>query len=359
MTETGPSTRIALVIGQLTVGGAEGQLRELVRHLDRRFLPTVYCLADSPAALRADLESMGVALRTIGSRGFGRARRLARQLRADRIDLVHAWLFIANAYALGARLCGARQPLITSARNCKMQGRLSQLVNVMAFRCSRAIVVNSHDVAAYVTAHYWAPRARLRVIENGIDITRFQPGKAGDGPIVTVGRLVVQKNHSLFLQAAARLAVEMPAARFVIVGDGPLRASLEAQAHSLGIASRLTFAGERRDVDAILHSASLFWLTSRWEGMPNVVLEALASGVPVIATDVGGTRALIRNGIDGFVVPADDAAAFVRHSVALLRDPVLRDSVGAAARSRAEAFSSDRMASNFARLYDDVLQREA
>ena len=353
------AVRVGLIIGQLTVGGAEGQLREMVRHLEPRFSPTVYCLGGAGTAGQADFERAGVRVRMVGRHGMARAWRLAQLLRKDRIDLVHSWLFIANGYAWGAKLCGARAPLITSARNCKVQGATSRVVNALAFRSSRAIVVNSEDVAAYIAREYRAPRARIRVIHNGVDVDRFRPadrpGAGGRGSIVTVGRLVVQKDHDLFLRAAARLVQIEPETRFTIVGDGPLRSTLEDQARQLGISDRVTFAGERSDVEQILRGASLFWLTSRWEGMPNVVLEAMASGVPVIATDVGGTRELVRSGTDGFVVPAGEADAFVRHACALLADPALRQRCATAARSRAEEFSIPRMVHAVTQLYQEVL----
>jgi len=300
----------------------------------------------------------------VGGRGFERARRLAAAVRRDRVDVVHAWLFIANGYALVARalaaLTGAVPPLITSARNCKVQGTVSRLVNAAAFRGSAAIVVNSRDVAEYVVKQYGAPRARIRVINNGIDTVRFRPPDApvnGSGPIVTVGRLVEQKNHALFLQAAAQLAAVRPGVRFVIVGDGPLRADLERQAQTLGLGAQVTFAGERRDVDALLRSASLFWLTSRWEGMPNVVLEAMATGVPPVVTDVGGTRELVRSGVEGFVVASGDVTDLVARSRTLLDDGATWQRCSAAARARAEEFSVSRMVARLAALYADVAGR--
>jgi len=352
--------RVGLIIGQLTVGGAEGQLWELVRHLDRHFEPIVYCLVGGGVApTQHDLEGAGVSVRVVAQRGLGRARRLAQLLQADGVDVVHAWLFIANSYALGARVYGARQPLITSARNCKVQGRLSQLMNIAAFRASRAIVVNSHDVATYIGRQYWAPPARIHVIHNGVDTERFHPAVAlpADATIVTVGRMVRQKNHEMFLRAAAALGRELPQVRFVIVGDGPLRGSLETLARQLGLFERVRFVGERRDVETILRGATLFWLTSHWEGMPNVVLEAMASGLPVIATDVGGTRELIRSGIEGFIVSDGDAEAFVKHSRALLTDDGQRARCSTAARQRAATFSTSRMATALGALYDAVFNR--
>jgi len=356
--------RLGLVIGQLSIGGAEGQLRELVRGLDGRLEPIVYCLNESARTLAADFGALGCPVEVIGGRWLERARRLGAAVRRDHVDVLHAWLFIANGYAFAARLLsglgGAAPPLITSARNCKVQGAASRAVNAVAFRGSAAIVVNSQDVAEYIVRQYAAPRARIRVIRNGIDTTRFHPAADaanGNGPIVTVGRLVVQKNHALFLRAAAQLVAGRPAARFVIVGDGPLRADLERQVQAFGLAGHVTFAGERRDVDVLLRSASLFWLTSRWEGMPNVVLEAMATGVPPIVTDVGGTRELVRPGIDGFIVAPGDADALVARSRTLLDDPAAWRRCSAAARLRAEEFSVPRMAAELAALYAGVARR--
>jgi len=351
--------RIGLVVGQLSTGGAEGQLWQLTRGVDPgRFEPIVYCLSAQTEPIGTQLRRDGVTVRVTDQVGFRRVGWLAGALAADGVELVHTWLFIANALAWAASWYDGSRPLITSARNCKVQGRLSRLANMLAFRRSAAIVVNSHQVEAYIVQRYRAPRRRIHVIYNGIDTDRFHPAApAGLGPIVTIGRVVEQKNHGLFLEAAAQLAPLVPEARFVIVGEGGLRPMLEARAQSLGIAARVTFAGERRDVETILRTASLFWLTSRWEGLPNVVLEAMASGVPTIATDVGGTRELVRSGVDGFVVPSGEAAGFVQHSQALLSDAAMHRRFAQAARARAEEFSTARMVSGLSQLYDAVLGR--
>jgi len=353
--------RLGLVIGQLTAGGAEGQLELLCRELDRAaVVPTVYCLSEQTKPHGVRIGATGTPLRCIGGARLTRAVRLRHSLEADRIELVHAWLYIANAYAWMANR-GPQRPMITSARNCKVQGRISQLANILAFRSSRAIVANSHDVSSYIVRHYRAPRDRIRVIPNGIDVERFHPRESGAtqsvGPIVTAGRLVEQKNHDLFLRAAAELARGVPEAQFLIAGEGPLRGALERQARDLGIADRVQFAGERHDVDVLLRTGSILWLTSRWEGMPNIVLEGMASGLPVIATDVGGARELIRSGVAGFVVADGDAGAFVRHSRDLLLQPAMRQRFAAAARARAEEFSSAAMVRALSELYEEVLGR--
>jgi glycosyltransferase involved in cell wall biosynthesis len=354
---------LGFVIGQLSVGGAEGQLRTVVRALDRRFSPIVYSLSGASGPVADELRAAGIVVRDVGSRGPGRVLRLGRLLRSDGIELVHAWLFIANAYAAAAHLVAARVPLITSARNCKVQGRWSRLANMAAFRRSRLIVVNSDEVRTYVRRQYRAPNSRLRVMHNGVDTERFRPAALPPSlaalrarPIVNVGRLVPQKNHALFLDAAASLVAAVPDVRFVIVGDGPLRGGLEEQARRLGIAQRVSFLGERHDVDVVLRSASLLWLTSRWEGMPNVVLEAMASGVPAICTDVGGTREIVRPGVDGFIIGGGDGEAFVRRAAELLGNAELWRRCSGAARERAQQFSVARMVETLSQLYEEALR---
>lgn len=352
--------RIGLVIGQLTTGGAERQLLELVRHLDRRFAPRVYSLSSSATEVRAALGVAGVPVREIVGRGLGRVRSLRAALRADAIEVAHSWLFIANAYVAAASLPRAPWALVTSARNCKVQGRASQLANAVAFRMSRRVVVNSADVADYIVDTYAAPRDRIRVVVNGVDTARFHPdAMASEGPphVVTVGRMVRQKHHELFLRAAAGLAARVPGVRFTIVGDGPLRADLVRLAARLGLGDRVTFAGERHDVDAIVRSAAVFWLTSRWEGMPNVVLEALACGVPVVSTAVSGVRELIEPGVQGAIVGLDDESGFVEHTAAWLGDPVTLAAMRAAARERALQFTPARMAAALASVYAEIIDR--
>jgi len=284
--------------------------------------------------------------------------RLFRHFRDDDIDLVHSWLFIANAAAGYVQLFSPRRALITAARNRKRQGHINWIANMVAFRLSRTIIVNSNDVRDYIVENYRAPAGRIRRVANGIDIERFRPAPRVDleSPrIVSIGRLVEQKNHELFLNAAADLRRNFPTARFEITGEGPLRSALERQARDLGLADAVHFLGERADVESVLSGASLFWLTSRWEGMPNVLLEAMACGVPVLATDVGGAHELIDEGKCGFVLQSGDGAGFVKRSEEVLSDKRRWTGMAQAARRRAETFSLDAMVLAMEQIYEEAL----
>lgn len=338
--------RIGLVIGQLTTGGAEGQLRLLCEGFDRdRVLPTVYCLSAQTDPVGPLLVRAGIPVRVLSGGRLGRIAALRRALAADGIQVAHAWLFIANAYTwLATR---GRLPLVTSARNCKRSGWLLDALNRRAFRASGAIVANSSEVARYIAREYQAPAARVHVVANAIDLTRFEgaPAAAAARPprIVMVGRLVQQKNPHLFLDAAQALHARRPDVTFQLIGDGPLHAALAARIQDAGLGGYVELAGERHDVPALLRAADLFWLTSDWEGLSNAIIEALAAGLPVIATAVGGAADLITSGAEGFLVPPGDREALVARSLEVLGDPARAAQMRGAARRRAEAFGVARM----------------
>jgi glycosyltransferase involved in cell wall biosynthesis len=350
-------TRVALVIGQLGAGGAERQLYELVSGIDRaRFHCVVYCLSDRVSPYGPMIEEAGLALRALPRRHHFELTRLltlAAALRKDRIELVHSFLFIANAYAWAARRLAGVPRLVTSARNCKDVGQPRQWVNHLAFRDSDAVVCNGEAVRSFVIQRYAAPAGRTVVIYNGVDLGRFPPPdsdpasparQSGDGLVITVGRLVAQKDLVLFLEAAALVARQRPRTRFVVAGNGPCRQELQDTADRLGLAGTVTFLGERDDVPALLLAADVFWLTSSWEGLPNVLLEAMAAGRPIVARAVGACSEVVQDGVTGFLVAERDPRAFARHTLTLLADPDLAETMGAEGRRRAsEKFSVARM----------------
>ena len=152
----------------------------------------------------------------------------------------------------------------------------------------------------------------------------------------SLGRLHPQKGFSDLLTAFAQVRQRIPSVRLFVAGDGELRDDLEAQARSLGMAAVVTFAGVRADVSEVLAALDVFVLPSLWEGMPNAVLEAMASGLPVVATAVGGTPEVVVDGVTGLLVPPQDPGALAQAIGHLLRDPDLRRRMGRAGRRRVE-----------------------
>lgn len=332
----------------------------LCRELDRRAIaPVVYCLSEHTRPYGPLIEAAGVSVRVISGSRLARVRALREWLARDRIEVVHAWLFIANAFAWLANR-RAHRPLLTSARNCKRQGRLLDSLNRRAFAASDVIVANSQEVACYIAREYGAAPERTTVVYNAIDTSRFTPDALPhtDKPCVAmVARLVPQKQPLLFVAAAAAVRAQVPHVRFMLIGDGPLRGEVEAAVAAAGLRECCALMHERHDVPELLRQADVFWLTSQWEGLPNVVLEAMASGLPVIVTDVGGARELVRPGEDGFLIHAGDRDALVAHSVDLLTNAAKRERFAHAARARAQQFAPPQMVAAMQSLYARVLER--
>jgi glycosyltransferase involved in cell wall biosynthesis len=178
---------------------------------------------------------------------------------------------------------------------------------------------------------------------------------AGAHVVSTVGRLTAIKDHRTFLETARLVCASDPAALFLIAGDGELRGDLEALARSAGIAERTRFLGWRRDLATIYGATDVFLLTSRNEGTPVAIIEALASGVPAVSTDVGGVRDVIEQGVSGRLAPAGDAGALAAHLTALLQSPSARHDMGARGRTAVVArYHIDRLVSDIDALYREL-----
>lgn len=361
--------KIALVIGQLGLGGGEGQLFELATGLSREeaFEPHVYCLSARMEPYGRLLKEAGIEVTQISTGAdFLRALKLARNLRSDGAELVHSFLFIGNRYSLLATKLMGGVPLVTSARNCKRDPGILGALNRAAFRASRAIVCNSHAVARYIGEVYRAPKERIVVIYNGVDPRRFFPLTNGrrsqnGGPVVigTAGRVELQKNPLLFVEAAAELRRRIGDCRFLVAGGGSQLAAAKFRAASLGIGDELEFLGPRTDIPEFMRQLDVFWLTSDWEGTPNAVLEAMASGVPVVATRVGGCAEIIEDGRTGYLVPPGTVSDLVARTEILLKDRSKAKEIGRqAAETARKKFSIEAMVAAASRLYRRVLDIE-
>jgi glycosyltransferase involved in cell wall biosynthesis len=213
------------------------------------------------------------------------------------------------------------------------------------------MLVNSESLRTYAIKS-GIDADRLQVIPNYVNVDRFKRIPRGEGgdtrTVLFVGRLVRQKAVDVLLHAAA--LVERKDIHFRIVGDGEDRASLEALARSLQL-QEVSFPGRSDRVAELLREADLFVLPSRWEGLPNVVLEAMAARCPVVGTDVTGTRDLIVDGENGLLVPADDAAALAGAIMRALDDESLRKRLVAAGFATAQEYSLSRMIAKHDALY--------
>jgi glycosyltransferase involved in cell wall biosynthesis len=220
-------------------------------------------------------------------------------------------------------------------------------------------VAVSHEVARRLIRKLRWPARKIQVIHNCVSVTTecapHRPIERSGRPIVlTVARLDEQKGHSYLLEAAA----QVPEAQFVLAGDGPLRASLEAQARALGVEERVKFLGYRSDIANLLADCDVFVLPSLYEGLPLSILEAMSAGKPVIATHIGGTDEVVIAGETGLLVPPADSVALATAIRAVLTDRPLAQRLASAGRARVEQeFSAAKMVQQVIAVYEELLAK--
>jgi glycosyltransferase involved in cell wall biosynthesis len=350
---------VAVFITSFHPGGTERQMTELVRRLDRRrFEVHVACFHREGAWLPRVEDAAPVTAFPI--RGFARAATLARAAafaawcRRRRIQVVQACDLYANVFALPAAALAGVPVRVGSRRELNPDKSSGQIaLQRHAYRCAHAVVANSAAARTHLERE-GVPSARIHVIPNGVSVERFAP-IAMVRPVrtfVTVANLRREKAHDVLLHAAARLAPSHPDLRFVLAGGGPQEAELKALATRLGIDAQVEFRGHVEDVPALLAGADAFVLPSRTEAFPNAAIEAMAAGLPVVASAVGGLLDLIDDGRTGVLVPPDAVARLADAMAALVAEPARASRLGAAARAEVAArYSFDRMVRSFEDLY--------
>jgi glycosyltransferase involved in cell wall biosynthesis len=230
-------------------------------------------------------------------------------------------------------------------------------------RIGAAVVVLSLRMQGYLVAHeFHLPGTQL--IPNGVDIIRFQPAPASlptterSQTVVCVSKLRWEKGIDVLLQAWHLVHKQLSEARLILVGSGPIQTQLEKMANALGIADSVEFAGLQSNVPAQLHRGTLAVLPSRWEGMPNALLEAMASGLACVATRVSGSEDLIEHGVNGLLVEPEDYEGMAQALLTLLRDPAIAQKYGQAARLTVERYYSlEHITDMYIELYDKLIDR--
>jgi starch synthase (maltosyl-transferring) len=361
---------LAFCITELDPGGAERMLVELVCRLDRRrWRPTVISLGSGDGPLIERLRDAEIDFRCLGARcrwDVMMVFKLVGELKRIQPRLLQTWLFHGNvAGCLAARWAGV-DDVITGNRVAERRRRWRAWIERFCVRRARRHICVSRDVAEFCRKWTRLEPVRIRVIPNGVDTARFDRaivsdlsglGIADDQPVIaSVGRLDPQKDPLALIDVMERVLQSHPDAHLVLAGDGPLRAKVEQTIERSGLAGRIHLLGWIADVESLLARSSGVLLTSLWEGMPNVVLESMAAGVPVVTRAVEGVAELVEHGRTGWVVRdggIDGLADAVEH---LLDDPEQALAMGQHARRRAiEHFSLDVMVQRYEQMWQEVI----
>lgn len=367
MERTSP-VRVMHVVFSLQPGGMEFGVVKLVNGLDPRRVQSAICSTTPSGALK-ELVSATVPVHDLNRRNGNDVRliwALQRLFRRERPDVVHThgWGTLLEGL-LAARLAGV--PAVVHGEHGTLQlKRHQRWLQRQAWLSADRVLSVSSRLAERMASEMRLPAGRVTTIRNGVDLTRFSSssrsvaretlGVPAEALVFgTVGRLVPVKDHATLLQAFAHVSRDRIDALLLVSGEGPLRAPLLARARELGVDDRVRFLGHRQDVETVLAALDVFVLSSVSEGLSNTILEAMASGLPVVATRVGGADELVLDGETGLLVPpaAPDAmAAALRQLVANERG---RRSMGTAARDRAEReFALSTMVERYDTLYVDL-----
>jgi glycosyltransferase involved in cell wall biosynthesis len=336
-----------LVVDSLEVGGAERHVADLALALAHRG-HGVEMACSVNGALSEPLEEAGLPVRLLAPRLVKRrvelsyARGLWRLVAGRGFDLVHAHVY-ASAVAAAIATAGTGTPLvITEHTEALWQGRRARAISGWASRRARRMIAVTSVIRERLLERDGVPPERITVIPNAIVPDERSCAPSGlpaglrGGPVVgIIARLQPEKGVADFVRAAARVARSVPAARFAIVGDGPLRGELSALAGQLGVDDRVHFLGIRSDVRGLMDLMDVIVVPSLSEGAPLVTLEAMAAGLPVVASRVGGIPDQIRHNREGLLVPPGDPTSLGAALIELLRDPQRTISLGEAGRLRA------------------------
>jgi glycosyltransferase involved in cell wall biosynthesis len=380
MTQTaGPKLlHVAFCITELEVGGAERCLVELATRLDRaRFATSVACLGPRPrgdrAALDQKLEAAGVPVRYFNARGIASAPRVLKRLRQhwqeSRPDVVQTFLFHANLIGAIAAWRAGVPTIVTGLRVSEPHRRWRRPIERITGRVADRHVAVSEGVARFAREKIGLPTEKIVVIPNGVVVPKDPIAAAdlshlgvpfGRRAITFVGRFDEQKGIEWLIEQAPEIARRLPNHDLLMVGVGPLAERLRGRAERLGVSDRVHFCGWRNDVPAILSACDLLVVPSQWEGMPNVVLEAMVAARPVVAFDVEGVVDALGDHASRQIATRGDRAGFVERVVEIASNAELQGNFGRLNQNRAGAeLSVPKMIARYEELYIELSAESA
>lgn len=368
-----PKTRVLHLIGSLTAGGAERNLYYLGPHFKTSAFDHSICCMLERGEFAPELERAGVRIFELGYRRRHFLRtvmRLKSILKKENITILHTHLFEPGLVGrLAAWLAGT--PVIITHEHGKTLWKKPHhhlFERLATLRTDMRIVV-TEDIRSLRKKHEGTPDYKMVLIENAVDPERFEVDDGTrkrlrqdlgiDDYFVagTVGRLVPAKAYDLFLQMAHELLKVDERMRFLLVGDGRLRADLEARARSLGLEGQVLFLGNRTDIPEVLAAMDVYVITSVREGLPISLVEAMLAAKPIVSTAVGGIPEALREPGTGVLVESGDRPALVAAVAGLAADPVRREAMGRAARQAAFGrYSPPTVLDKLDRLYESLLK---
>lgn len=365
--------RVLHIIDSLDLGGAQEVVLNLATCGSPHFVHEVATM-HGHGIYRNRLMQAGITVHSLSPHKFlpFYLASIPWRLALDRPDILHCHLIPSNIIAKPlAALLGV--PVVINHDHTndtrRAESRFLLALDHFSNRFASHIIAVSASCRDFLIARESIRPRDVTLVPNAIDLRRFSPAASGRDHarselglpatarvVAGVGRLNPQKNFSLFLDIAAQLAPRFPDLHFLLAGDGPEERMLREKAAALGISNRVTFSGYVADTRLVYLAADVLLMPSRYEGLPMTLLEAMAMGLPVVASQLDGIAEVIGDGYEGFLVPSHDAALFAERTASLLEDSALSSLIAKNARAKIEAhFSVERMTSAVEEIYQRFL----
>jgi len=349
------------VIPYFCFGGAETMCENLTYALtDMGHEVTVVSLYQEQTPIARRMEAAGIRIFYLDKKlglDLSMVSKLAKIMKQVRPDVVHSHLNVIKYTVAAAKLCGIRRCVHTvhNVAQEEAEGRLEKIISTAYFRLGWSVpVALSPEIRNTIVSFYGLKETEVPMIYNGVDLSKCRPktdySLSKPAVLLHVGRFNEQKNHKGLLDAFAQVLQSHPDCCLKLIGDGELLEETKNYADSLGIREKVAFLGSQTDIYAFLQEADLFLLPSRFEGMPMTIIEAMGTGLPVVASAVGGVPDMMTNRESGMLVACQPDA--VSSAVcSLLESEALRKKIGSAAKERSEQFSAQYMAHAYIEVY--------
>lgn len=353
---------ILYLITDSGTGGAENILLSLIKGLDKgRYSVNLFSLL-GPGPLIAKAKKLGieaVSLKMKTKFDLISLLKIFFYLRGKRVDILHTHLYHSNIIGYFLKKWKKIPIFLYTSHGLpiKKNSPLSLCNNLIMRRANQQIIAVSFDVKRKLINYGKVKPEKITVIHNGTDVGEFLPSEGGKGILVgTIATLRPVKGHRYLLYAAALVLKKVPDVKFLIIGQGPLRNSLEELAGKLNIAKNVIFMGYQKDITEILARLTLFVLPSIREPLGICLLEAMAAGLPVVATNVGGIPEVVKEKETGLLVPPKDPEALAQVILTLLEDKEKAKNMGIAGRKRVEQkFTIGTMIRKTEQVYQDLI----
>lgn len=361
---------ILYVINQLGIGGAERQLINLAQNIDDKKFQPIICSLSANVKLAEELNPKVIleVIPEVSDPDLTRFWKISKLITKYQPAIIHSYLFVANMWT---RLVGLTNniPVIISERNSNENKAIwMRVIDRLLAPYARCLIANSESGANLAIKRQEISTDRVYIIHNGIDLTPFNHlknkemarkiyGLRVDQPVIgIIGKLYPQKDHDTFFKAISILVERWPNLITLCVGDGPRKEELKSLAEKLKLRNNVIFLGNRLDIPDIMAAVDIIVSSSAWEGMPNVILEAMAASKPVVATSVGGVPEIIEDGKTGYLTPPNSPTLLATSISKLLLNPYLRQIVGRDGRQFVEKqFSIEKMVKDTEKIYYEIL----